>query len=102
MIVPVTLILAIIFSRSSKSESKFNFVKVFPWFILGFLLAAIIRSTSIAPLDVTSFLAWFGKFLIITAMAAIGLNTNIRTFIKAGPRALLLWQELGQQLPSHH
>lgn len=88
MIVPVTLILAIIFSRGGKN--KFDFVKVFPWFILGFLLAAVIRSTSVVPLDITSFLAWSGKFLIITAMTAIGLNTNIRTFIKAGPRAILL------------
>jgi uncharacterized integral membrane protein (TIGR00698 family) len=90
MIVPVTLMLAIIFSRGSKNANKFDFVKVFPWFILGFLLAAIIRSTSVVPLGVTGFLAGSGKFLIIAAMAAIGLNTNIRTFIKAGPRALLL------------
>ncbi len=90
MIVPVTLALAIIFSRGSNAANKFNFVKVFPWFILGFLLAAVIRSTSVVPLGITSFLAWSGKFLIIAAMAAIGLNTNIWTFIKAGPRALLL------------
>ena len=90
MIVPVTLVLAILFSRMSGSGNKFNFVKVFPWFILGFLLAAVIRSTAVVPLDITSGLAWTGKFLIIVAMAAIGLNTNIQSFIKAGPRALLL------------
>jgi len=90
MIVPVTLALAIIFSRGSGASNKFNFVKVFPWFILGFLLAAVIRSTSAVPLAITGSLAWSGKFLIIAAMAAIGLNTNIRMFVKAGPRALLL------------
>jgi len=90
MIVPITLVLAIIFSRMSGSGNKFNFAKVFPWFILGFLLAAVIRSTAVFPLDITSGLAWAGKFLIIVAMAAIGLNTNIQSFIKAGPRALLL------------
>jgi uncharacterized integral membrane protein (TIGR00698 family) len=90
MIVPVTLVLAILFSRGDKNANKFDFAKVFPWFILGFLLAAVIRSTSIAPLEITSFLAWGGKFLIIVAMAAIGLNTNIQMFIKAGPRALIL------------
>ncbi|MCL4527903.1 MAG: YeiH family protein [Chloroflexi bacterium] len=90
MIVPVTLALAIIFSRGSRNANKFDFAKVFPWFILGFLLAAVIRSSSFVPLDITNLLAWAGKFLIIAAMAAIGLNTNIQMFIKAGPRALLL------------
>jgi uncharacterized integral membrane protein (TIGR00698 family) len=90
MIVPVTLMLAIIFSRGNNAANKFDFVKVFPWFILGFLLAAVIRSSSVVPLAVTGSLAWGGKFLIIAAMSAIGLNTNIRSFIKAGPRALLL------------
>ncbi len=90
MIVPVTLALAIIFSRGSKPGNQFQFAKVFPWFVLGFLLAAIIRSTAVLPAGITSSLALTGKFLIIAAMAAIGLNTNLRTFIKAGPRALLL------------
>jgi uncharacterized integral membrane protein (TIGR00698 family) len=90
MIVPITLVLAILFSKKNKTQNHFNFVKVFPWFILGFLLAAVIRSIAVFPLEITSTLAWGGKFLIITAMAAIGLNTNIKAFIKAGPRALLL------------
>lgn len=90
MIVPVTLALAVIFSRLDKSTNKFDFVKVFPWFILGFLLAAVIRSSSIVPVEITGSLAWAGKFLIIAAMAAIGLNTNLRSFVKAGPRAVIL------------
>jgi uncharacterized integral membrane protein (TIGR00698 family) len=90
MIVPVTLALALIFSRNSRSAGQFRLGKVFPWFVLGFLLAAVLRSTGALPSVVTSSLAVTGKFLIIAAMAAIGLNTNLRTFIKAGPRALLL------------
>jgi uncharacterized membrane protein YadS len=35
-------------------------------------------------------LVWFGKFLIIAAMTAIGLNTDVRMFLKASPRALVL------------
>ncbi len=90
MIVPVTLALALIFSRNSGSAGQFRLGKVFPWFVLGFLLAAVLRSTGALPSIVTGSLAATGKFLIIAAMAAIGLNTNLRTFIKAGPRALLL------------
>lgn len=90
MIVPITLMMAAVFSGSSTKGGHFNFVKVFPWFILGFLAAAVLRSTQLLPGAWTSSLALTGKFLIISAMAAIGLNTDVRAFIKAGPRAVVL------------
>ena len=90
MIVPVTLALAIIFSRANQSKNHFNFAKVFPWFVLGFLVAAVISSTAMIQANAAHTLALSGKFLIIAAMAAIGLNTNIQAFIKAGPKALML------------
>ncbi len=90
MIVPITLTLAAAFSRSSTRGGHFSFMKVFPWFILGFLAAAVLRSVQLLPAAWMSSLVWMGKFLIIAAMAAIGLNTDVRAFIKAGPRALVL------------
>ena len=90
MIVPVTLTLAYLFSRKNQSSATFNFTKVFPWFVLGFLLAAVLSSVGIVPVTSAHNLALTGKFLIITAMAAIGLNTNVQAFIKAGPKALVL------------
>ena len=90
MIVPVTLALAIIFSRANQSKNHFNFAKVFPWFVLGFLVAAVISSTAMIQANAAHTLALSGKFLIIAAMAAIGLNTNIQAFLKAGPKALML------------
>lgn len=92
MIVPITLGLAILYSRlqPEQGKSRFNFIKVFPWFVLGFLAAALISSTSLLPSGLTGGLAATGKFLIIAAMTAIGFNTNIQRFIKTGPRALAL------------
>ncbi len=90
MIVPVTLALALLYSRDSSSKTNFNFARVFPWFILGFLIASVISTLSFLPKDVVFALSQTGRFLIITAMAAIGLNTNIQAFRKAGPRALML------------
>ena len=90
MIVPVTLALAFIYSRVSSGKTNFNLARVFPWFILGFLIASEISTLSILPKEVIMALAQIGRFLIITAMAAIGLNTNLQAFRKAGPRALML------------
>lgn len=90
MIVPVTLALALLTSRDQDAQQNFSLSKVFPWFILGFLAAAILNSSGWIPASITTELALTGKFLIIMAMAAIGLNTSVQSFIKAGPRAVLL------------
>ena len=90
MIVPVTLALAFITARDQQEQQNFKLAKVFPWFILGFLAAAILNSVGWISTSITTNLALTGKFLIIMAMAAIGLNTSVQAFIKAGPRAVLL------------
>lgn len=48
------------------------------------------RSIPLIPANVAGSLAQAGKFLIIAALSAIGLNTNVQRFIKAGPRPLFL------------
>lgn len=90
MIVPITLALAIAYAHMNKSENFFSLAKVFPWFVLGFVAAAVIRSLGFIPTEISASLAWSGKFLIMAAMAAIGLNTDLKKFITAGPRALAL------------
>jgi uncharacterized integral membrane protein (TIGR00698 family) len=90
MIVPVTLVLALSYARMHKGENLFSIVKVFPWFVIGFLGAALLRSLGQVPAGLAQELAWSGKFLIMAAMAAIGLNTNLQKFITAGPKALAL------------
>jgi uncharacterized integral membrane protein (TIGR00698 family) len=91
MIVPVTLALALVYARINRSgKTNFSFARVFPWFIVGFLLASLISTAGPLPLSLLQALAQSGRFLIIAAMAAIGLNTSLQAFRKAGPRALLL------------
>lgn len=63
---------------------------VFPWFILGFLIASVISTIQLLPKETIVMLSQTGRFLIITAMAAISLNTIQQAFRNAGPRAMIL------------
>lgn len=91
MIVPITLILAFITSkRSTDKSSDYNFIKIFPWFVLGFIAASVIRTFLPVPTEITHFLSQTGKFIIVMAMTAIGLNTNIIKLIKNGLKPILL------------
>ena len=91
-IIPITFVLALYRSRKEKQNAKGNFslAKIFPWFILFFLLAAVISTVTGMPATISKPIVSFGKFLITMAMAAIGLNTNLVSLIKNGGKPILL------------
>ncbi len=93
MIVPITFFLAIVISRrnaGTSGASSFNLVKVFPWFIIGFILAAFINTfTGLSPVTF-GLLPQIGTFMITTAMVAIGLNTNLKSLVSNGPKPIFL------------
>jgi uncharacterized membrane protein YadS len=65
-------------------------LKVFPWFVIAFLLACIINSVGLIPSTLAVFWGNLGKFFIMMAMAGIGLNTNLRELIRHGRKPILL------------
>lgn len=91
-IIPITLVLAIYRSKKAKddAQSTFSFKKVFPFFILFFILASVITTVFNLSVEVTSPLKELSKFFIIMAMSAIGLNTNIIHLIKTGGKPILM------------
>ncbi|MCD8315818.1 MAG: YeiH family protein [Eggerthellaceae bacterium] len=74
-------------------HSTFSLKRAFPMFILFFLLASIITTVCISlgvPSSAFSPLKTLAKFLIITAMGAIGFNTDIVKLVKTGGKPLLM------------
>ncbi len=68
----------------NKKASKINFLKIFPWFILGFVGRAIINSFQLIPEGISLMAKDISKFLMVAALAAIGLNTSLKDMKKAG------------------
>lgn len=93
-IIPITLILALVRAKKEKAANAgIKISKIFPFFILFFLLASVITTiaTSLGvSQDAFSPLKELSKFFIIMAMAAIGLNTNIIKLIKTGGKPILM------------
>jgi len=110
LIIPVTLVLAAARTARARKEggggasavpaataataaatgAKVDFARIFPWFVLAFLAAALIRSFIPLPPELPRALAANGKFLIVVAMAAIGARTNLKELISGGWRPILL------------
>ena len=93
-IIPITLVLAFVRSKKNASaESKASMRKIFPYFILYFVLASVVTTVCSAlgvPGAVFAPLKTLSKFLIVMAMAAIGLNTNFAKLVKSGWKPILL------------
>lgn len=98
LIIPITLVLAFATARQARraqgtdgrpAAGTFSFVRIFPWFVLGFLAAAIVNSFVPLPPELPAFLTRAGKFLIVAAMAAIGISTDVRTLIATGGSPIL-------------
>ena len=94
-IIPTVLVFAFIGTRIKQKDmkatsngKKVNLEKIIPWFIGGFLLLAILNSVGLIPSAVSSFVKGTSKFLMVSALAAIGLSTSIADFKKAGLRPM--------------
>ena len=90
-IIPTVLVFAYIGTRVkqkelkvSNGEKKVRLVKIIPWFIGGFLLLALLNSVGGIPVAMGGMIKFTSKFLMVTALAAIGLGTSITDFKKAG------------------
>lgn len=93
-IIPITLVLALRRARKGGAESgKVDFKKIFPFFILLFIAASVITTVAVnlgVPVGAFGPMKELSKFLIVLAMAAIGLNTNIVKLVKSGGKPILL------------
>ena len=90
-IIPTVLVFAYIGTRIKQKEMaaagegrKVNLMKIVPWFIGGFLLLAILNSVGLIPAAVSGVMKGASKFLMVSALAAIGLGTSLSDFKKAG------------------
>ena len=96
-IIPTVLVFAAISVHLKKKAAaqsgdhgvKLNMKSVFPWFILGFLAMSILCSVGVIPAGLAATLKSISKFLMVAALAAIGLNTNFAALCKSGAKPML-------------
>ena len=91
-IIPITLVLALLRTHREGKQggAQVDIKKIFPWFVLLFLLASIITTVLPIPAAAVSFLKNASKFFIVMAMAAIGLNTDIVKLVKTGGKPIFM------------
>lgn len=95
-VIPTVVIFALINLRLKRKAAdgadaklQVNVGSIFPWFIVGFLAMAAMSSLGLIPNHIAAFLKTASKFLMVAALAAIGLNTSFRDMRKVGLAPML-------------
>ena len=90
MLGPVVLVLSLLRSRISGAEgnvsNKLGLFQLVPWFILGFLALASVRSLGLIPDAALRPITVTAGFLTVISMAALGLGVDIRVVGRLGGR----------------
>jgi uncharacterized integral membrane protein (TIGR00698 family) len=92
LIIPICLILAFATAWKQKKQgaTDFSLARIFPWFILWFLVASGVRTAGLVSVAIQPALHMAAEFLIIVALTAIGLSANLRKMASTGARPILL------------
>lgn len=94
-IIPTVIAFSLINTRLKRKEAAKNGVahesgtklrigSLIPWFIIGFVALAIVNSLGVIPSVVSETMKTISKFLMVSALAAIGLNTDFKEMRKSG------------------
>ena len=70
--------------RSARGRPRLH--QLVPWFVVGFLGLAALRSAGLVPHEALDPAATAASLLMIVAMAALGLGVNVRVVASAGAR----------------
>lgn len=73
----------------ARASKRLNLATLVPWFIIGFLLLATLRSLGLIPDVALKPLAQTATFLTVVSMAALGLGVDARELARAGSRVTM-------------
>ena len=93
MLGPVVVLLSLFRSRlnglNQDAVSRPGIFRLVPWFIIGFLILATIRSVGLIPNSLLSVITLAARWLTIVSMAALGLGVDVRIVGRVGGRVTI-------------
>jgi uncharacterized integral membrane protein (TIGR00698 family) len=94
LIIPIavafSVFTAVAAGGEKKARGRVDILKIFPWFVLGFLGMAVLNSLGLLSPDAQVWTKEAGKFMIVMALSAIGLQTDFRKMLQSGFRPMFL------------
>jgi uncharacterized integral membrane protein (TIGR00698 family) len=90
LLLPLVVIIGMMQSGPRNKDWGARLSRAVPWFVLGFLAMSAARSLGAIPALWLAPLTQIASFLIVCVLAAVGLNTDLRSMVRLGPRPLIV------------
>ncbi len=74
---------------NNTGPGQINYFKIFPWFVLGFLLMALVRTAGILSELMVDQISFAADFLLVMALGGIGMSIGIASMRGLGLNAFL-------------
>lgn len=89
MLAPIVLVFALMF-RNFEDGALSKKTPLIPGFVIVFFLFAGLNSLGLVPSAVSAFLGDFSRWALLTAIAAVGMKTSLKTIMDVGGLAIIL------------
>lgn len=90
MLAPVVLITSMLIRTFAEAPSTGERPPVLPGFVVGFLALAALNSLGFIPAFLSDLLGETSRYLLLTAVAAVGMKTNLKQVLGVGGAAIAL------------
>ena len=90
MLAPVVLVASLIIRGFAEMDEDGQRPPLLPGFVLGFLVLAVLNSLGLIPVVIADFLSQASRWLLLVAIAAVGMKTNLKQILSVGGAAIAL------------
>lgn len=90
MLAPIILIAAVLIRSFAELPEDGKRPPFLPGFVVGFLVLASLNSMGLIPLAVSDWVGDASRWFLLTAIAAVGMKTNLKQVLSVGGAAIAL------------
>lgn len=90
MLAPVVVVAAIIIQRYHAVDATGKRPPILPSFVVGFLFMATLSSLNLLPQIIIDFLSQLSRWLLLIAIAAVGMKTHLKQVLGVGKMAIAM------------
>lgn len=90
MLAPIVLVASIMIRTFAEADPDGGRPPLLPSFVVGFLVLAGLSSFGLIPPAVTELMSQASRWLLLTAIAAVGMKTNLKQVLSVGGAAIAL------------
>ena len=88
MLAPVVLVASLMIRARLETATEGKQPPLLPGFVIGFIALAVLNSLSLIPSVVSDFLSACSRWLLLIAIAAVGMKSNLKQVLSVGGAAI--------------